>query len=128
LEEDESSGSQVIALEDSEIYADESAGTILGEEDFEAQPALLDDTMGGGFYDDAGMMPGQMVGPAGAMPAALPEAPYTTGQVVALGLVAVLLLTGSMVGYDLCQNMWMPEDQIIGSSVLNFFLKLTGMN
>ena len=128
LEEDESSGSQVIALEDSEIYADDSAGTILGEDDFEAQPALLDDTMGGGFYDEAGMMSGQMMGPAGAMPAALPEAPYTTWQVVSLGLVTAILLTGSMVAYNLCQNMWMPEDQIIGSSVLNFFLKLTGMN
>jgi hypothetical protein len=126
LEEDESSGSQVIALEDSEIYADESAGTILGEEDFEAQPALLDDTMGGGFYDEAGLMPGQMMVPAGA--AALPEAPYSTWQVVGLGLVTALLLAGSMVAYNLCQNMWMPDDQIIGRSVLNFFLKLTGMN
>ena len=125
LEDDESSGSQVIALEDSEIYADESEGTILGEEDFEAQPALIDDSMGAGFYDEAGMMPGQMMAPAAA---ALPEAPYTTWQVVSLGLVAALLLAGSMVAYNLCQNMWMPEDQIIGSSVLNFFLKLTGMN
>jgi len=33
LEEDESSGSQVIALEDSEIYADDDSATILGEAD-----------------------------------------------------------------------------------------------
>ena len=61
MEEDESSGSQVIALEDSEIYADESAATILGEsDDFSAQPAMLDDD--GGFdagmgYQDAGVEP-----------------------------------------------------------------------
>ena len=35
LEEDDTSGSQVIALEDSGIYADDSAATILGEDSFE---------------------------------------------------------------------------------------------
>jgi len=127
FDDDDSSGSQVIALEDSEIYADDTGG-LLGEDEFEAQPALLDDDMGGDFggaYAGAGM-PGQLMVPAG--PAALPEAPYSVWQVVSLGLVAMLLLTGSMIAYNLAQNMWMPEDQVIGSSVLNFFLDLTGMN
>ena len=130
LEEDESSGSQVIALEDSEIYADESGSLVSESEEFEAQPALLDDTMGADLgYGDVGMMPGQMMVPAGVGgQAALPEAPYTVAQVVSLGMVAALLLIGGMVAYNLAQNMWMPEDQIIGNSVLNFFLKLTGMN
>ncbi|MDG1875134.1 MAG: helix-turn-helix domain-containing protein [Mariniblastus sp.] len=137
MEEDESSGSQVIALEDSEIYADESSATILGESDsFPAQPAMLDDPMGldsGNAmspYDDQSM-PGGMIMAQGGVPmgpAALPEAPYTVYQVISLGLVAMLLITGGMVAYNLAQNMWMPEDQVIGSSVLNFFLKLTGMN
>ena len=39
MEDDESSGSQVIALEDSEIYADDSAATILGESDDFLGPA-----------------------------------------------------------------------------------------
>lgn len=132
LEEDDSSGSQVIALEDSEIYADDSAATVLGEsDDFSAQPAMLDDSGGfdGGMgYQNAGMG-GAMVVPEGmAGPTGLPEAPYTVYQVISLGLVTLLLLTGGMVAYNLAQNMWMPEDQVIGSSVLNFFLKLTGMN
>lgn len=132
MEEDDSSGSQVIALEDSEIYADDSANTILGEsDDFSAQPALLDDTGfdTGAGYQDAGMG-GAMMVPEGAAvgPAALPEAPYTPYQVISLGLVTLLLVTGGMVAYNLAQNMWMPEDQVIGSGVLNFFLKLTGMN
>lgn len=134
LEEDESSGSQVIALEDSEIYADDASATILGETDpFGAQPAMLDDSMG--FDSSSGMYDGSMSGaammaPAGvaAGPAALPEAPYTVWQVISLGLVTSLLMTGGMVAYNLAQNMWMPQDQVIGSSVLNFFLKLTGMN
>jgi hypothetical protein len=128
LEEDDSSGSQVIALEDSEIYADDASATILGEsDDFAAQPAMLDDP---GFdsgmgYQDAGM-PGAMIVPgAGAV---IPEAPYSVWQVISLGLVAFLLLMGSMVAYNLAQNMWMPQDQVIGGSVLNFFLRLTGMN
>lgn len=140
MEEDDSSGSQVIALEDSEIYADEASATILGEADaFSAQPAMLDDAMG---LDGGGMMPtydnslagGAMMGgamaPAGmhSGPAALPEAPYTVYQVISLGLVTALLMTGGMVAFNLAQNMWMPQDQVIGSSVLNFFLKLTGMN
>lgn len=129
LEDDESSGSQVIALEDSEIYADDSAATILGEsDDFSAQPAMLNDSGfdGGMGYADAG---GMLV-PAGAPmgPAALPEAPYSVYQVISLGLVALLLVTGGMVAYNLAQNMWMPEDQVIRGSVLNFFLKLVGMN
>lgn len=128
MDEDDSSGSQVIALEDSEIYADESAPTILGEsDDFSAQPAMLDDP---GF--DSGMGygdPGMLAAPGGVTgPAALPESPYTVWQVVSLGLVATLLLTGGMIAYNLAQNMWMPEDQVIGSSVLNFFLRLVGMN
>ena len=94
---------------------------------------MLDDSMGldssGGMYDES-MSGAAMMAPAGipAGPAALPEAPYSVWQVLSLGLVTALLMTGGMVAYNLAQNMWMPEDQVIGSSVLNFFLKLTGMN
>ena len=138
MEEDDSSGSQVIALEDSEIYADESAPTMLGGEGFPSQPGMFDESMGldgGGMmptYDDTmgGAMIGGAMAPAGMHtgPAAMPEAPYTVYQVISLGLVTALLMTGGMVAFNLAQNMWMPQDQVIGSSVLNFFLKLTGMN
>ena len=131
MDEDDSSGSQVIALEDSEIYADDSAATILGEsDDFGSQPAMLDDA---GFdsgmgYDDGSM--GGMLVPGGAAigPAVLPEAPYSLYQVLGLGLVTTLLLMGGMVAYNLVQNMWLPENEVIGNSVLTFFLKLVGMN
>lgn len=128
MEEDDSSGSQVIALEDSEIYADDSAATVLGESDDFSAPAMVDDP---GFDGGMGLGDtGGMIVTAGAAtgPATLPEAPYSIWQVISLGLVASLLMTGGMVAYNLAQNMWMPEDQIIGSSVLNFFLKLVGMD
>ncbi len=125
----ESSGSQVIALDDSEIYSDESSATVLGASDeFAASPAMLDDTSG---YD-MGMGAMGAAGITGANPMAgvgePPEAPYTMWQILGLGTVSVLLLAGGMVAYDLARNMWMPEDRVISSSVLNFFLQITGMN
>ena len=124
MDEDDSSGSQVIALEDSEIYAEESAST--GLEDSEAfadSPMMMPE---GGFDDgmqyDGGMMPA----PVG--PAALPEAPYTIWQVLSLGLVAFLLLTGGMIAYGLIQNLGLPNDEVVNGSVMNFFLGLVGQN
>ncbi|MGB1927702.1 MAG: hypothetical protein ACPHO8_00240 [Mariniblastus sp.] len=125
MDEDDSSGSQVIALEDSEIYAEDSASSGLEDsEAFPAQPMMVDD---GGFdsgmqYPDGGMMP------AAVGPAALPEAPYTIWQVLSLGLVAFLLVTGGMIAYGLIQNLGLPNDEVVNGSVMNFFLGLVGQN
>jgi hypothetical protein len=124
MDEDDSSGSQVIALEDSEIYAEESASTGLEDsEAFAASPMMMPE---GGFDDgmqyDGGMMP------AAVGPAALPEAPYTIWQVLSLGLVAFLLLTGGMIAYGLIQNLGLPNDEVVNGSVMNFFLGLVGQN
>jgi hypothetical protein len=124
--EDESSGSQVIALEDSEIYADDSSSLVSESEEFVAQPALEDEPLGDDLGYDASLGAGQMMVPA-TTPATLPEAPYTIGQILGLGTVSLILLAGGMVAYNVAQNMWMPDDQIIGKGVLNFFLRLTGM-
>lgn len=127
--DDESSGSQVIALEDSEIYTDESSATVLAESsDLGEQPAMLDDTMGmeGDAYG-VGLAPVGVAGVGAAGPAALPEAPYSVYQVISLGLVAALLCVGAMIGYDLARNLWMSEDQIVNSGVLKFFLDMVGM-
>jgi hypothetical protein len=124
MDEDDSSGSQVIALEDSEIYAEESSSTGLGDsEAFPAQPIMMDDSgFDSGMQYDDGMMP------AAVGPAALPEAPYTIWQVLSLGLVAFLLLTGGMIAYGLVQNLGLPNDEIVDGSVMNFFLGLVNMN
>ena len=129
--DDDSSGSQIIALEDSEIYTDESSATILADsEDLEEQPAMLDassfgtpDLAGGGLVP-AGAHGGQVIGAP-----ALPEAPYTIWQIAGLCLVLVLLTAGAMVAYDLARGIHQPDGQMIGSgAVLDFFLKMTKMN
>ncbi len=123
--DEESSGSQVIALEDSEIYADESTPTILGSSDaYEAGPQMLEDAGGFGGAETA-------VGPGGAVAmtgGGVPEAPYSVYQIVSLGAVLFLLLAGGAVAYDVARNMWQPADSVISSSVLNFFLTMTGMD
>ena len=129
--DDDSSGSQIIALEDSEIYTDESSATILADsEDLEAQPGMLDaaaygtpDLAGGG------LVPAGVGAPVMTGAPALPEAPYTIWQIAGLCLVVVLLTSGAMVAYDLARGLWQPEGQMIGSgSVLDFFLRMTKMN
>lgn len=130
--DDDTSGSQIIALEDSEIYTDETSATILADsDDLEAQPALLDDSSLAtdamyGQAAGAGMtMPG---GPVMGTAPALPEAPFTLAQILGLALVLAILLPGAMVAYDLARNMWLPEDKLVSSGfVLDFFLNITGM-
>ena len=130
--DDDSSGSQIIALEDSEIYTDESSATILADsEDLEAQPAMLDaSAFAAPDAGNAGLVPAGMGAPqVMASAPALPEAPYTLWQILALALVVVMLGAGAMVAYDLARAINQPESQMIGSgAVLDFFLKMTGMN
>ena len=125
-DEDDTSGSQVIALEDSEIYADESAATVLSDDGFAPVEAEVgfDDGFGGG-YDDGNYDTG--FAPAGVMAAAeIEESPYSVAQIISLGGVLLLMLSGGMVAYNLAQNLWMPADQVVGESVLTFFLELVG--
>ena len=131
-EEDDTSGSQVIALEDSGIYADDSAATILGEDGFE--PVAQDAGFDAGFgdsYDDGGFDSGfdpSMTAAGAAMVPVIEEAPYSIFQIISLGGVMLLMLTGGMVAYNLAQNLWLPSDQFVGESVLTFFLKMVGKN
>ena len=132
-DDDDSSGSQVIALEDSEIYADDSAATILGDSsEMASQPGMLEDAgafggeaFGGGF-SEMEMQPGYDPTMVPAGPAALPEAPYSLLQVLSLGGVAVLLSLGGMVAYNLAQNLWMPSGQVAESGMLPMILKIFG--
>jgi hypothetical protein len=132
MDDDDSSGSQVIALEDSEIYADDSAATVLGDSSFGepvgSEAGFGDDSSFGAFQD-----PSQAMVPAGAAAAGaigagavLDEAPYTLWQILSLGGTLFLMLAGSMVAYNLAQNLWLPSDQVVGDSVLTFFLNMVG--
>ena len=130
--DEESSGSQIIALEDSDMFSEDSAATLLSPSDeLEAEPMLADE--GGMGVDDfgafdtggVGMAAGMAITPGNA--GALPEQPYTVWQVLSLGAVLLLLGTGGMIGYDLARNLWLPADQTISSGVLPMILDLLGM-
>jgi hypothetical protein len=116
------SGSQVIALEDSEAF-DENADTMLRP----AQPALV--------VEDAGFE--AMGGTPGASPAmsqqymttAAPEAPYTIWNVLGLlCCVMVLGLTG-MLMTDLMRNMWaFDTERVVSTGLMDSILSAVGMN
>ena len=119
-------GSQIIALDDAEMYDDASATLLSPGDEMEAAPMLTDDAMGVddfGAFDAGpiGMTPGVVPGSG-----ALPESPYTTWQIASLGLVTSLLGIGGMIAYDLARNLWLPEDQIITGGLLPSILSLFG--
>ena len=127
--EADASGSQIIALEDSEMYAEDSEATLLSPADEMESPTMLEEDsldMGdfGGGFDGGIAAPGMAVTPVGA--GALPEQPYTVAQVLSLSLVLGLLLVGGMVGYDLARNLWLPEERIISGGVLPMIRNLLG--
>lgn len=112
---DDSSGSQVIALEDSDLFSSDSDSTLLNDADMVAQPQML---------SDSPLQPEPVV--AGGV-AATPEIPFTVWQNVALVLVASLLLISLPIVFDTARNLWMPSDQVTHSGILNMILELTGM-
>jgi hypothetical protein len=114
---DESSGSQVIALEDSGIYADDSAPTMLGVGDaveIEEAPVMLDDTYG------------RLEGTQSVT--LVQETPYTLLNVIALSAALVMVVLSTMVAYDVARNMWQPEDTQLSNTVANMFMRLTGFS
>ena len=111
--EDESSGSQVIALEDSEIYADDSSGAVLQDSEIVEQPVMLP-------ADEPDFQPQVAMGD-GMMAPAIPEAPYSIWQVLSLGMVAILCLLGLVIAVDVVRLMWQPEGTQLSSTVLDFF-------
>ncbi|MDA8563872.1 helix-turn-helix domain-containing protein [Mariniblastus sp.] len=125
------STSQVIAMEDSAVFADESVATVMGDGDFETD--VVDDAgFGDGFGDDGlgedGLYEDSALAGAGAGVAMVPEVSYSKWQLISLGLVSTLLLAGSLVAYDLARNLWMPDNQTVGRGVLKFFLGLVNMD
>ncbi|MCX7427443.1 MAG: helix-turn-helix domain-containing protein [Planctomycetia bacterium] len=117
-QDDDESGSQVIALE-----PEESAGEL------EMAP-MLDGDVGGPLGAATLAAVGPAAAPmgvvtdfgaaaqpqAGAM--ALPEAPYSTWNIVSLSVCAVLLVIVGMFMYDLTRNMWSWEQATPVTSLL----------
>lgn len=133
MADDESSGSQVIALEDSEIYADESAATMLGAGGFE-QPALVAEDA-----DAYGAMQGFGQAPVGAaqpipmgapmMAPTLPEAPYSVWNVMGLFFVFCFLAVTGMFMVDLMRNMWSFDSTGgVTTGLMNTLVKAIGLD
>jgi excisionase family DNA binding protein len=112
-DESSDSGSQVIALEDSEAF-DENAATALAPQMPSAQPGPMlaqeqPDLMGGAL---AGMAPGMagvtatlnVPSPYAAMPSV--EAPYRFWEVGLLMLPMLSLLLAGALMFDVLRNMW----------------------
>lgn len=112
---DDTSGSQVIALEDSAIYTDDSAPTMLGMEDSvdfdEHAPVMLEERYGS-------MDPNATV--------VAPEVPYSVLNILALAAVLVMVSLGTMVAFDVVRNMWQPEGTTLTDTVANMFIRMLG--
>jgi hypothetical protein len=127
--DDSDSGSQVIALEDSEAF-DENANTMLRP----AQPSLIVEDvatapLGQAPSVDIGAMlggAGQPVSYAqapGAVQAAPPEAPYSVWNVLGLMSCALVLMITGMLMMDLMMNMWaFDKTQMVSTGVMDAFL------
>ncbi len=81
--EDESSGSQVIALEDSELFTDDSVPTMLSDSDVVEQPALIPEEPA---YTD------MTAAPATAVVESVPEPPYAGWQIGLLILTSCVCI------------------------------------
>ena len=115
--DDSSSGSQVIALEDSAIYTDDSVPTEFAAEPDEVGALELDpDTM---------IAPAEVEAVAAGIPAA-DEVPYTLLNVLALAATLAFVAVGGMLAFDLARNMWQPEGMTLDGGVANFFIDLAG--
>lgn len=127
MADEESSGSQVIALDSDSDFSDAALGQddggmgpMLEEddaviEDFEAAPAA-----GAGL---AGAGAATATAPAGVVTAARGEPPYTALNVLSLGLCAFLLALTGMMMVDLLRNMWSWDTPYaINSSIMDFVL------
>jgi hypothetical protein len=120
-EEESDSGSQVIALEDSESFDQEAATMLkpegaLGEDVF--QPLGAEGALEGA--------PG-VAAPAYVQPRAV-EAQYSVWNVVSLGLVAGMLALSGMMMVDVMLNMWsFSGTNSISTGLMDVFVSMFGM-
>lgn len=115
--EESDSGSQVIALDaDSEISSDmfaPAAQTAMLEEEPSTAAALGAPVTVGGS---------PLMGAAPASAVSLPEAPFTTMNVLSLFMCVCLLFVCGMMAYDLMRNMWSWDGPTtVNSSILDTF-------
>lgn len=134
-EEDDESGSQVIAL-DAEPSADQAA-TMVGTASTASMVALLDEDLTGAGVSGvplSGAETPMMGAIATPMPAAmeptiveaiLPETPYGLLSVLGLALCLLVLVVGGMMAFDLMRTMWSWDSPYqFNSSLMDWFLNM----
>lgn len=117
LEESSDSGSQVIALEDSEAF-DQNAVTMLNEA---GGPLLAEDggdVMGAplGALGAPGGMTATMAGPAQYIPVPMPETPYSVWNIMGLVSVLITMILSLMLMIDVMRNMWTWESGVASTT------------
>lgn len=122
LEEDDPSGSQVVALVESDMFTDDSAATVLGESGFSEASFDGGEVAGEAYYD-----PDAVDAEGEGVPTGPPEAPYSWMQVASLGAVTLCLFFGMIVAYGTAQNLWMPENEVVNSGVMKWFIDVLGL-
>jgi len=126
MDEDESdSGSQVIALEDSESFDQEAATMLKTEEGGLAAEAFQPLGAEGALE---GAAPGIGAGPTVYVPAASLETPYSVWNVLFLGGVAGLLALAGMIMVDVMLNMWaFSQPNGASTGLTDMFVSMFGM-
>ena len=130
--EDETSGSQVIALDDSEIYPDDSASGLLSDsapmDSGESAPVLVAedaDVFGEGVVGDEGAVQ-PIEAPVAAEP---PESPYTIFQVLSLVGIFMILALSLMLVIDNARNTWnSDEPSAISAPVADVLIQMVGLD
>ncbi len=117
--DDESSGSQVIALEDSDLFTDDSVPTMLSDSDVVDQPALIPETP----------LTPALVGETGVATVAEPETPYSLWQTLSLAGAVLMTTLCAVVAFDCARNIWQGSDTPpVTATVMNFFVRMLGWN
>jgi excisionase family DNA binding protein len=122
--DDQSSSSQVIALEDSDLVDDSHPTMMAGQ----SGDLLSSDEFGGGgampleSFSEAAATSAVSTGAGMAMVPA--EPPYTALQILSLG--STLLFTGGLaiLSLNLAQNMWQPSDSGFTGTIANLLVDL----
>ena len=124
------SGSQVIALEDSQAFDTDGATMVQSEE-----PALLaeDGGMVEGFGEaqptGAGMDPSMSPQPAGQMMLAAepPQSPYSIWNVIGLMMCLMMLSVTGVIMIDVVTNMWVWNNGSTSTSLTDAVVSMMGM-
>lgn len=123
------SGSQVIALEDSDAF-DENAVTMLKPGDAPLLTEESVDMMGAGAFGGLGMGGGMTAAMAQPQYIQVPaqEVPYTVWNVLSLASVALPMILGLMLMIDLLRNMWSWDGNITSTSLMDGLIDALQMN